>query len=257
MSFTPVTSIADNFLCPLCLDIWVNPVLVVPCGHLYCSACLRQLSSLTCPLCRGQIVSLMQPDNYEMDASRNIQVSCDHCDWVGKHGERAQHTCSRPHHPATDSTPLTPEEVMECIRHNASFDRFQAVLQAIAALTSTAVVMGETIEFHLIPLASGVPAESEPDDRLVMVLQSTPDPAASESRIRNRNPEPQERRRHNRQLRQEPRHPPSSTYVRTSRLSEEACLRLATTPTRSEQLRQHITSRRRRSPHTNTLPPWR
>lgn len=73
---------SEEFACSICLDIMVNPVTAVPCGHAFCGACLSA-NVRECPNCRaglstkpvpsrplGQAIALLvecQPDLFDPD----------------------------------------------------------------------------------------------------------------------------------------------------------------------------------------------
>ena len=50
----PGLDVAQEFSCAICLDIMVEPVSVVPCGHSFCRCCL-QSSVRECPECRTSL----------------------------------------------------------------------------------------------------------------------------------------------------------------------------------------------------------
>ena len=56
-----------DFNCPICLEIFTNPV-VVTCGHTFCNKCitswLKESRDIVCPMCRTKILTV----------SRNIVV---------------------------------------------------------------------------------------------------------------------------------------------------------------------------------------
>jgi hypothetical protein len=46
----------DSLICAVCLENKVDRVLI-PCGHIYCSACVERLPRPSCPICRHNIAS--------------------------------------------------------------------------------------------------------------------------------------------------------------------------------------------------------
>ena len=57
-------SIQNGFICSVCLDIFYFPHVCLPCKHIYCSPCLRELHlnhpvETKCPLCRDIITQCM------------------------------------------------------------------------------------------------------------------------------------------------------------------------------------------------------
>ncbi|KAH9255330.1 hypothetical protein BASA81_006782 [Batrachochytrium salamandrivorans] len=49
----------DHLKCPICLDVFTGPCLMVPCSHEFCEHCigayLHRTKATSCPLCRGKI----------------------------------------------------------------------------------------------------------------------------------------------------------------------------------------------------------
>lgn len=50
--------VIDEFYCPVCLDLQVQSMLIVPCGHSFCQVCCSG-SSRKCPTCRGPLQDLV------------------------------------------------------------------------------------------------------------------------------------------------------------------------------------------------------
>merc|ERR1719206_751225 len=55
-----LSELADDVICPVCLDLLHEPFQVEPCGHIFCEPCLRRLGqknpmNCSCPLCRTKI----------------------------------------------------------------------------------------------------------------------------------------------------------------------------------------------------------
>ncbi len=45
--------VTEELYCSLCLELQVEPVAIIPCGHSFCKACAKQVSQ--CPNCRNKI----------------------------------------------------------------------------------------------------------------------------------------------------------------------------------------------------------
>ncbi|KAH6643114.1 SNF2 family N-terminal domain-containing protein [Boeremia exigua] len=66
----------DDFECPVCFDVDLNPTIIVPCGHTVCGECVQKLVDPTrgirdghehvgaakCPQCRGELKAAMITD---------------------------------------------------------------------------------------------------------------------------------------------------------------------------------------------------
>ncbi|XP_019717085.1 tripartite motif-containing protein 35-like [Hippocampus comes] len=92
------SQVEDNLQCPLCLEIFRDPVLL-PCSHSFCSACLRQWrrekGDLSCPVCRAEFASMDPPLNL---ALKNVceafsQASVGPQDLCGTHKEKLRLYC--------------------------------------------------------------------------------------------------------------------------------------------------------------------
>lgn len=78
--------VSEDIMCLLCSDALQNPV-KAPCGHHYCSACVRMLLTRTtgkvaCPL-DGQVLTrfaLQQPDDLTVRQLDDLRVRCPVCD---------------------------------------------------------------------------------------------------------------------------------------------------------------------------------
>ena len=44
-------SLENNLSCYLCLDLFKEPLTVVPCGHHFCAKCMKEHSISVCPKC--------------------------------------------------------------------------------------------------------------------------------------------------------------------------------------------------------------
>ncbi|XP_057705195.1 E3 ubiquitin-protein ligase TRIM35-like [Corythoichthys intestinalis] len=56
----------DHLQCPTCLEVFKDPVMLLPCSHNFCRACLQQWKDKgghLCPLCRTEFSSMDPPSN--------------------------------------------------------------------------------------------------------------------------------------------------------------------------------------------------
>ncbi|CAH1251552.1 RNF180 [Branchiostoma lanceolatum] len=64
----------DGLTCPICLDLYYEPYVCQPCGHVFCDPCLRQIAKdnpgcTACPLCRTVVITV----NYSYQLSKTMQ----------------------------------------------------------------------------------------------------------------------------------------------------------------------------------------
>ncbi|XP_051935021.1 E3 ubiquitin-protein ligase TRIM35-like [Hippocampus zosterae] len=90
--------VEDNLQCPLCLEIFQDPVLL-PCSHTLCDGCLRQWrkekGDLSCPVCRAEFASMDPPLNLALKnvCEAYLQVSVGPQDLCGMHKEKLRLYC--------------------------------------------------------------------------------------------------------------------------------------------------------------------
>eukprot|EP01114_Cavostelium_apophysatum_P018449 TRINITY_DN5705_c0_g1_i1.p1 TRINITY_DN5705_c0_g1~~TRINITY_DN5705_c0_g1_i1.p1 ORF type:complete len:525 (-),score=98.33 TRINITY_DN5705_c0_g1_i1:81-1655(-) len=46
---------SPNLLCPICHELYKNPIITRECGHSFCEVCIFQIDNSLCPLCRRKI----------------------------------------------------------------------------------------------------------------------------------------------------------------------------------------------------------
>nr|XP_061794050.1 E3 ubiquitin-protein ligase TRIM35-like [Nerophis lumbriciformis] len=88
----------DYLHCPNCLDIFRDPVMLLPCSHNFCRACLQQWKDKgerSCPLCMTEFSLMVPPPNLALknmceNLSRALVKSEDLC---SLHQERLKHFC--------------------------------------------------------------------------------------------------------------------------------------------------------------------
>ena len=90
----------DDVVCPICLDIVVEPHLLTCCGQHLCKGCSKDLIGSPCPLCRD-ISHQIVPDRYfERNILNCLPVCCEKfeegCKWEGELGARAKHMATCP-----------------------------------------------------------------------------------------------------------------------------------------------------------------
>jgi RING-type zinc-finger len=86
-------SLEANYTCTRCLRIFQDPVACVPCGHVYCRACVTDASAgkagPRCPECAvGSLVSTVVPlghldrlctkFEFKLGSLRDLQALCEH-----------------------------------------------------------------------------------------------------------------------------------------------------------------------------------
>src|SRR3989338_8480637 len=83
----PNFSLAGNdghdFMCNICLEPWMEPSELVPCGHVFCSRCVKKLKNMKCPTCRTGFKSTQPPNRILVNQAKAVIVKCDSCSWVG------------------------------------------------------------------------------------------------------------------------------------------------------------------------------
>ncbi|XP_078666135.1 uncharacterized protein LOC144908432 [Branchiostoma floridae x Branchiostoma belcheri] len=64
----------EGLICPICLDLYYEPYMCQPCGHVFCDPCLRQIAKdnpgcTACPLCRTVVITV----NFSYQLSKTMQ----------------------------------------------------------------------------------------------------------------------------------------------------------------------------------------
>ena len=71
-----------KYKCSVCLDVVKQPVQLIPCGHIFCRACIDSVRSIsqkkTCPECRS--VCSFFPDAFHLRELKNEVIVCEWCD---------------------------------------------------------------------------------------------------------------------------------------------------------------------------------
>ena len=91
-------------VCPICLDIVVEPHQLTCCGQHLCKGCGQDLVKSTCPLCRDTSHQIVLDRYFERNILNRLQVRCEICEESYELGGVAKHleTCHsvKDHHTA-------------------------------------------------------------------------------------------------------------------------------------------------------------
>lgn len=94
-----VEDVPDDFLCPICLSLALEPHLIPCCGQHFCRLCSERLrrDGTTCPMCKSNDFSPVRDKFFERKVNE-LRVKCpasaEGCDWVGEYGQLANHAKS-------------------------------------------------------------------------------------------------------------------------------------------------------------------
>lgn len=100
---------ANEFLCAICLEVHLNNIYELPCGHLFCKQILDpQIKD--CPTCKFIINFDFQIDldiiflgrksfkrttvkksYFAEKVCKSLKLKCEYCDWIGTRREEKQH----------------------------------------------------------------------------------------------------------------------------------------------------------------------
>ncbi|RNE98043.1 EF hand [Trypanosoma conorhini] len=86
------TECSEELRCALCLDSWQDPVELVPCGHIFCTKCVKGV--YTCPICREPVTGSKRPNRVLVNLALAVPVKCSACGWTGTREGGSSHTCS-------------------------------------------------------------------------------------------------------------------------------------------------------------------
>ena len=75
--------------CAICLDVWTDPIQLIPCGHVYCKKCVSKLDK--CPQCRTDIRSHKFPQSRIRREAGDVLVECPACGWQGTKRQAEDH----------------------------------------------------------------------------------------------------------------------------------------------------------------------
>ena len=82
----------EELRCPICLQIFNEPIMELPNQHIFCKNCLNKSNKGNtkeiCPICKNTISSLIKP-SFIISLLNNIEMKClssfneEKCDWKG------------------------------------------------------------------------------------------------------------------------------------------------------------------------------
>ena len=82
----------EELRCPICLQIFNEPIMELPNQHIFCKKCLDKSNKGNmegvCPICKEKITSSIQP-RFIISLLNNIEIKCsadydeEKCDWKG------------------------------------------------------------------------------------------------------------------------------------------------------------------------------
>ena len=85
----------DDVVCPICLDIVVEPHQLTCCGQHLCKGCGQDLTGSPCPLCRDTSHQIVPDRYFERNVLNCLQVCCEKfeegCEWEGELRARGKH----------------------------------------------------------------------------------------------------------------------------------------------------------------------
>ena len=61
----------ENGTCPICLENY-SDCHVSPCGHLFCWSCIQKLKDERCPICRKEMVGVLEHQNFKFPKEENL-----------------------------------------------------------------------------------------------------------------------------------------------------------------------------------------
>ncbi|KPA75532.1 hypothetical protein ABB37_08423 [Leptomonas pyrrhocoris] len=103
-TMVPGQDIDPLFLCPLCHDSWADPVELVPCGDIFCHACVRAaraqhaaqpmiMENFQCPQCHTVVQSEKKPNRMLLNTVLEVEVECRYCGQRCSRAASAHHEC--------------------------------------------------------------------------------------------------------------------------------------------------------------------
>lgn len=97
----------EGLECSICLQTLLDPVMVLPCGTMFCRKCWNQTAKEECPHCRGKLPVVVDVPRYVKDKLSSLLVHCDLCAVQMKQEECKRHDC--------------PEQYVECKNSTLAF----------------------------------------------------------------------------------------------------------------------------------------
>ena len=90
----------DDVVCPICLDIVVEPHQLTCCGQHLCKGCGQDLIDSPCPLCRDTSHQITPDKYFERNTLNCLRVRCEKCEegceWEDELRARAKHMVTCP-----------------------------------------------------------------------------------------------------------------------------------------------------------------
>jgi len=111
LPFSPLgdENFAKKAECSECLNVWVDPIQLQPCGHTFCRTCVGDTRN--CPMCRTAVTARSVPDQSLVNQAADLQVQCDRCDAVMPNKERRAHVCRPKEDAAAAAQPAAPMQI--------------------------------------------------------------------------------------------------------------------------------------------------
>jgi hypothetical protein len=134
----PCEAIDDptDYVCTVCRDVWVKPVTVKPCDHIFCRHCVANFSK--CPDCRQPITGFAKPHQILVRQSEAIRVRCADCAAEMTRKDSYSHSCP-PKQVAPEGQGEAPTPVLRRAEARSATEATQAGSpSAVAAASPTA-----------------------------------------------------------------------------------------------------------------------
>lgn len=86
--YTYIEKPGEHFICPICLDVLINPIIHIECGNTFCSNCLK-LSQ--CPICQNEISKLYPAPKNILNYLDELKIKCNKCNEIMKRNNFNKH----------------------------------------------------------------------------------------------------------------------------------------------------------------------
>ncbi|EPY20910.1 hypothetical protein STCU_08779 [Strigomonas culicis] len=83
--FKPDSTFGADAECAICCCMWIDPVEITNCDHIFCRNCLRGVT--TCPTCCRAIAEVRPPNQAIIRMPLRAHGSCSVCPWTGSYKE--------------------------------------------------------------------------------------------------------------------------------------------------------------------------
>ena len=88
--------INENYICPICLCLFIDPKILSSCKHSFCTKCLNNILSieknLVCPLCKKVFNKKLIKDNKDLATEINEKMIKCKCSQIFKMTTYEEHT---------------------------------------------------------------------------------------------------------------------------------------------------------------------